>query len=213
MAKGGSPSHARHPDQPSARRVELLAIAADLFAERGFAGVTVDELGAAAGVSGPALYHHFDSKEALLGEMLVRISQTLLDQSRTIVQTRAPPERLGALVRMQVDFAVDQRSLITVHLRDLVHVSEPDSRRVRDLQRAYVDIWVAALLHLRPSMGARRARASVHAALGLINSTPFSGRLRRDDMFELLRAMAMGALTAVAAPDDRPLSNAVGSEG
>ena len=63
----------------SKRRQELLSIAAELFAARGFANVTVDDLGDAAGVSGPALYHHFSGKEALLGEMLVDISEYLLE--------------------------------------------------------------------------------------------------------------------------------------
>ena len=66
----------------SRRRQELLKIAADLFADRWFANVTVDDIGEAAGVSGPALYHHFAGKEALLGEMLVGISQYLLDGGR-----------------------------------------------------------------------------------------------------------------------------------
>ena len=68
------------------RRAELLSLAADLFAERGFAGVTVDDIGNAAGISGPALYHHFDSKECLLGEMLVRISESLLSKATAIVR-------------------------------------------------------------------------------------------------------------------------------
>jgi AcrR family transcriptional regulator len=179
------------------RRDQLLGIAAELFADRGFSGVTVDDLGAAAGVSGPALYHHFDSKEALLGEMLIRISESLLAQGQAIVQGHPPEDRLAALIAMHVDFAVDQRALITVHFRDLVHAREEDEQRVHELQRAYVDIWVAAVLHNRSSMGPRMARASVHAAFGLINSTPFSRRLRREDMVDLLRTMAAGALNAV----------------
>ncbi|MEY2401791.1 MAG: hypothetical protein QOJ08_1902, partial [Ilumatobacteraceae bacterium] len=62
------------PSRPRlSRRDELLSVAADLFAERGFTKVTVDDIGNAVGVSGPALYHHFDGKQSLLGEMLVRI--------------------------------------------------------------------------------------------------------------------------------------------
>jgi AcrR family transcriptional regulator len=194
---------ARRGGRRPTRRDELLGIAAELFADRGFAGVTVDDLGAAAGVSGPALYHHFDSKEALLGEMLIRISESLLGWGQAIVQGHPPEERLAALISMHVDFAVDQRALITVHFRDLVHARAEDEQRVHELQRAYVDIWVAAVLHDRPSMGPRMARAAVHAAFGLINSTPFSGRLRREDMVDLLRTMAAGALSAVGGSELR----------
>jgi AcrR family transcriptional regulator len=179
------------------RRDQLLGIAAEVFAARGFAGVTVDDLGAAAGVSGPALYHHFDSKEALLGEMLVRISQSLLVEARAAVAATSGVEVLSALIAMQVDFAVDNRALITVHFRDLVHASDADHRKVRELQNAYVDIWAEALADQRPGLSTRTTRAAVHATLGLINSTPFSGRLRRDEMVELLRRMAKGSLEAV----------------
>lgn len=179
------------------RRDELVGIAAELFAERGFAGVTVDDLGAAAGISGPALYHHFDSKEALLGEMLVGISESLLQQAEAMSAAVEADALLTALVAMHVEFAVDNRALITVHFRDLVHARESDQRAVRVLQRAYIDVWVGSLLHRR-AMEARTARAAVHATLGLINSTPFSSRLGREQMVVLLRKMASSALDAVS---------------
>jgi AcrR family transcriptional regulator len=178
----------------------LVTIAAELFADRGFAGVTVDDIGAAAGVSGPALYHHFEGKEALLGEMLVGISERLLSQAMVIVDRVGVDgaAALHQLISMHVDFALDDRALITVHFRDLVHASDADQRRVRELQNAYVDVWVAVLVAEAPDLDPRSARAAVHAAFGLMNSTPFSGRLRRDDMVVLLRSMALAALRAGA---------------
>ncbi|MGH3950933.1 MAG: helix-turn-helix domain-containing protein, partial [Pseudonocardiaceae bacterium] len=52
------------------RREQILAAAAELFAQHGFHGVGIDDIGAAVGISGPALYRHFRSKDAMLGEML-----------------------------------------------------------------------------------------------------------------------------------------------
>ena len=100
---------------------------------------------------------------------------------------------------MHVDFAVDNPSLITVHVRDLVQARKSDQRRVRELQNSYIDIWVDVVAAAtRPALrDARQLRAAVHAVLGLINSTPFSARLRRDAMVSLLRAMAAGALLTV----------------
>ena len=74
------------------RRQQILDIAADLFASRGFHGVSVAELGAACGVSGPALYKHFQSKDAMLAEMLVTISETLLVRG-TLAGSRPPAAR------------------------------------------------------------------------------------------------------------------------
>lgn len=180
------------------RRDELLTVAADLFAERGFAKVTVDDIGSAAGVSGPALYHHFDGKESLLGEMLVRISDVLLTKAINIVDNVSLPKALGPMIAMHVDFAVDNRSLITVHFRDLVQARKGDQRRVKDLQSAYVDIWVD-IIAAQPFgvPDTKEVRAAVHAVLGLINSTPFSGRLRRDAHAALLRTMASAAITGL----------------
>src|SRR5688500_3082847 len=64
-------------ERPS-RRDEILRAAAQLFAERGSRAVGVDDVGAAVGVTGPAIYRHFASKDAMLAEMLLRISETLL---------------------------------------------------------------------------------------------------------------------------------------
>ncbi len=180
------------------RRDELLSVAADLFAERGFAKVTVDDIGNAVGVSGPALYHHFDGKESLLGEMLVRISDSLLTNAITIVDNVSLHKALDPIIAMHVDFAVDNTSLITVHFRDLVQARKSDQRRVKDLQSAYVDIWVdiVAAQHIGV-LDTKEVRAAVHAVLGLINSTPFSGRLRRDAHVSLLRTMASAAITGL----------------
>jgi AcrR family transcriptional regulator len=177
----------------SRRRAELVAIAADLFAERGFAGVTVDDIGVAAGVSGPALYHHFDGKEALLGEMLIGISEYLLDGGRKVVD-EGGDDVLERLIAFHAAFAVDDTSLITVHFRDLVHTTPADHARIRALQNEYVALWVAALRRRRPEVSEATAFAAVHAVFGLINSTPFSGRLPRDEMIEVLSAMAVAAL-------------------
>ena len=183
---------------PMTRRAELLALAADLFAERGFANVTVDDLGDAAGVSGPALYHHFAGKEALLGEMLVGISERLLEGCAQIAAAGGG-ELLTRLVRFHCEFAVDDRSLITVHMRDLVHTADADCRRIRRLQARYTDVWVDAIVAEHPAIDPRRARAAAHAAFGLINSTPFSASqpLPRAQMVDLLASMAAGALASL----------------
>ncbi|MGD9997040.1 MAG: TetR/AcrR family transcriptional regulator [Ilumatobacteraceae bacterium] len=181
----------------SARREELLEIAAELFAQHGFAGVTVDSLGAAAGVSGPALYHHFDSKEAMLGEMLVGTSHHLLAAARALHDSVPRDQLLDELIAIHVDFAVDHRALISVEYRDLNEASPDDQDRVRLLQRQYVEIWVDALIDQRPGLTPAIARPAVYAVLGLISSTPFSPRVDRVDMVRLLRGMAAAAFEAV----------------
>ncbi|GAA2132827.1 SACE_7040 family transcriptional regulator [Nocardioides bigeumensis] len=181
------------------RREQILSTAAELFARRGFHGVSVGDIGAAVGVSGPALYKHFASKEAILAQMLVRISEELLEGGRRRV-AGAPDAAaaVAALVDWHVDFALHNRALIVVQDRDWQSLPDSDRERVRALQREYVDVWAGELRRLHPGLrnksGAERSRAMAHVAFGLINSTPHSRLLPVEPMRELLTRMALDAL-------------------
>lgn len=158
--------------------------------------MSVAELGAACGTSGPALYKHFAGKEALLAEMLVSISAELLDEGRRRVAAAAdPPAALAALIDWHVGFALRHRALIVVQDRDWGSLPPADREQVRELQLAYVEVWAAQLGLLHPGLADERARAMAHAAFGLINSTPHSGLLPDVAMRELLTEMATAALT------------------
>jgi AcrR family transcriptional regulator len=180
------------------RREQILATAAELFAARGFHGVSVADLGAACGVSGPALYKHFASKDAMLAEMLVSISERLLSVGRERVAAADgdPGAALRALVDWHVDFALEHRPLIVVQDRDWESLPVEARERVRSLQRAYVDLWAAELRRLAEGLSVAAARARAHAVFGLINSTPHSARLPDEDMRRMLTEMASRALDA-----------------
>jgi AcrR family transcriptional regulator len=182
--------------QPRDRRSQILETAAELFAQRGYHGVSVADLGAACGISGPALYKHFPSKQAMLAEMLVSISEELLREGRRrIDETPEPQAALAALVDWHVDFALRHRPLIVVQDRDWESLPTDAREQVRSLQREYVDLWAAELRVLDPGLDLPTARSMAHAAFGLINSTPHSGLLPDVQMRELLTRMALGALS------------------
>ncbi|MFJ2024221.1 TetR/AcrR family transcriptional regulator [Streptomyces sp. NPDC087897] len=188
------------------RREQILREAARLFAERGFHGVGVDEIGAAVGISGPGLYRHFPGKDAMLAELLVGISERLLEGGRQRVaedETRgggSPEALLDALIEGHIDFALDDRPLITLHDRELDRLRDTDRKRVRRLQREYVEVWVGVVRALYPALAENRARVTVHAVFGLLNSTP---HLARPDALPgraataaLLHRLARGAFAA-----------------
>ena len=178
------------------RRAQILAVAAELFARHGFHGVSIADLGAAVGVSGPALYRHFPSKEALLAEMLVGISEHLLAGGQARAAASEDPHRvLADLVDFQVDFALREPELIVVQDRDLANLPAEARRHVRRLQRMYVEIWVDTIQRVHPGLPAESARIAAHGAFGLLNSTPHTGR--RPEAAALLRRMAMAALTGL----------------
>ncbi|MBB4738152.1 AcrR family transcriptional regulator [Actinoplanes octamycinicus] len=193
----------RHRTTPPAprrrsRRDEILEIAVGLFAARGYHGVSMDDIGSAAGVTGPALYHHFAGKEAMLVAALIPVSESLLEGGRERV-ARHPSEAeaaLADLIDFHVDFALANPAVIALHLHELDRLPEEPRRQIRRLQRLYVEEWVGVLTLLRPELEPAEARVLAHAAFGLMNSTPFlGGEVERRRRADLLREATMHALT------------------
>lgn len=183
------------------RQAAILHEAARLFAERGFSGVSLEELGAAVGVSGPALYRHFANKQALLGAILIGVSERLLSGGRRVVADQsAPIHQLTALIAFHVDFALSDADVIRVQDRDLPSLSDEDRHTVRRLQREYIDVWIDILSALHPERSEADLRVRAHACFGLINSTPHSVRAQRTQPGDgavrgILESMALAALT------------------
>ncbi|WAX79883.1 SACE_7040 family transcriptional regulator [Streptomyces sp. KMM 9044] len=190
-------------DAPT-RREQILKEAARLFAERGFHGVGVDEIGAAVGISGPGLYRHFAGKDAMLSELLVGISGQLLTGAKQRLKEvggAAPEGVLDSLIEGHIDFALDDRPLITLHDRELDRLRDADRKLVRQLQRQYVELWVEVVRALYPDLTEAAARSAVHSVFGLLNSTPHLARPGslpgRAATAALLHRMARGAFAAV----------------
>jgi AcrR family transcriptional regulator len=181
------------------RRKQILDTAAELFAERGFHGVSVHDIGAACGISGPALYKHFSGKGELLAASLTDISETLLKEgSARAAAAETPADALDALIDWHVEFALDYPALIVVQDREWTNLATAARRDVRALQLSYIDIWVDTVQALRPDLGSPNdratTRAAVQATFGLLNSTPHSARIKPTEMRALLTEMAHRAL-------------------
>jgi len=187
----------------SDRRTALLAAAERLFAQRGFLAVRLEDIGAAAGVSGPAIYRHFPNKEALLVELLVGISTRLLAGARAVESGEPNPKTvLDGLVDFHLDFALGEPDLIRIQDRDLAHLPAGAQRQVRSSQRQYVEVWVGVLCALHAGLAEADARLMAHAVFGLLNSTPHSMKPARvksaapERSRAVLRAMTINALDA-----------------
>jgi AcrR family transcriptional regulator len=160
------------------RRAALLDAAATLFAERGFNGVSIEDLGSAAGVSGPAVYRHFPSKQAVLAALLVGVSDHLLTGGTEVEDASADrAAALRGLIAFHVDFALTEPDTIRVQDRDLDALPTDARREVRRLQRRYIELWMRVLGELHPSLSLDELRMRVQATFGLINSTPHTARV------------------------------------
>lgn len=183
----------------SDRRTQLIAAAERLVAEHGYLSVRLEDIGAAAGVSGPAIYRHFPNKEALLVELLVGISTRLLAGAREVVADAADADgALDGLIDFHLDFVLGESDLIRIQDRDLGHLPQGAKRQVRKAQRQYVEIWVDVLRQLDDRLEENEARLKAHAVFGLLNSTPHSVKMPSTDHASrsILRAMTVAALGA-----------------
>ena len=183
----------RDPD----RRERILRAAAELVAARGFHAVSMADIGAASGIVGSGVYRHFESKSAVLSALLDDGMQRLLDTAAQVVGSGRPDaEVLADLVRDQVRFAVDESLLVRLWLREVRTLPDVDQRRLRRLQRHYVEDWVHTLRELRPELTDAAARARVQVAIGAIQSAAGSSAgLPRDDLVALLTECARRCLS------------------
>jgi AcrR family transcriptional regulator len=170
----------RRSREKAERRGQLLAAASRLFAERGFRAVSIEDLAADAGVSGPALYRHFDSKESILADLLINVSERLLREGTDCVATStSPSDALRSLITFHTDFALRDRDLIRIQDHDFANLATSDARTVSRLQRAYLEVWVTVLSELDATDSESVIRTKIQAVFGLLNSTPHSA-LHRD---------------------------------
>lgn len=181
--------------QKANRRASLMRSAARLFADRGFVAVSTVELGDAVGMSGPALYNYFPSKEALLAELLIDASTRLLDGCREILgESGSPDETLRRLVVFHLDFATADPDIIRVQDRELAQLPADANHTVRSLQRRYVQEWDEVLAQVRPELSADERQTRLLATFGLLNSTPHSAVPTGDRAGSILADMALRAL-------------------
>jgi AcrR family transcriptional regulator len=170
------------------RRELLLAAAADLFAARGYHAVGIDDIGEAAGITGPGVYRHFPSKQALLQSLCDRAVGRMLEAARSA-------EDLEALVDLHVAFVVRERALIRVWLREQWSLDKEARRASAGQLRSYERVWREALGRRRPDLPDEEVALVVSAVLGMLNTTTHvESELAPEARCSCLRQLALAAL-------------------
>ena len=177
------------------RRKLLLEAAADLFARQGFHAVGIDDIGAAAGVSGPAVYRHFQNKDAILRELCDAAMTELLAGARRATNAGTPTEVLHALVDLHAAFGARRRGLLAVYAREHRSLSPLATRALRRRQHRYESFWVDALVRALGDLDRERAQGLVAAVLSLLNASAYMPASLDDATIEaMLAAAAVAAL-------------------
>ena len=183
-----------------ARRREVVATAAALFAERGYDGTSMSELTEATGLAAGGLYHYIEGKDDLLIAICDELLEPLLDRAREIVAAEAPPvEQLRELVGAWVAHVVEHRDHMLVFTQERQAIeSEPRWRRVRSQRKAFERILddLLARGEADGSMSFADRRLSLLALLGMVNYTAqwvrSGGRLAAEEIAASYCAMVLG---------------------
>ncbi|HEX8135705.1 MAG TPA: TetR/AcrR family transcriptional regulator [Actinomycetes bacterium] len=186
-----APIAAQPPPEQLDRRDELLAAAARLFARRGYHSVGVDDVGAAVGIAGPSIYHHFATKLDLIVAVIAQGADQLLDgTARALAGTYDDSQALDALLDAYVWFSFTHADLMDVLITEVPHLPEPHRTTFRERQRHYLDQWRDVLTRLHPDQPPAHARVHLQAALTVINDVARTPHLR-------IRPSAAAAVTAI----------------
>lgn len=178
MPAAGADAHpAPDPDADDPTRDRLLAAAVRLFAERGFHSVSTDDIGAAVGIAGPSIYHHFPSKVDMLTEAMSAGGRALTVGSDGIVAT-APPDALRLLMERYVDFTLTNHHVADLLITEAANLPEEEQARSLAMQRDYVEHWVRLLRETDPGLSVGHARVRVQAVLTVANDIARTRHLR-----------------------------------
>jgi AcrR family transcriptional regulator len=180
---------------------QILDAAAALFYAKGFDGVGVDEIGARAGVSGPAIYHHFSGKDEILATLFSEGLDELLRGTAALAST-SPREDLERMIQRHVEFALAKRHLVNVFQRESRALTGNAQRTVQRRMRQYAGQWEAALARCYPDASATDVRCGAQAAIGLIHSVAFwpPQTLLVDDVAAVLCRLTTHGLSALGGP-------------
>ena len=195
---------------PDPRRSEMYRTIAQLFRDRGFDATSVSDIARALGLTKAGLYHHFDSKEALLFEIMMFGLDKVRDE--VILPVRAigdPEERLRQLITRHARITTRGQGAVA-HLQDEIRALPPAARRqVEHRMRVYFDLVRGTLdeLHAAGRLADVDRTVATFSLIGMILWLPRwfrqDGRLTRDHVAENIANLALGGLVIVP-PRARP---------
>jgi len=197
------------PPLPS-RRVEICRTAAQIFRDRGFDATSVSDIARALGMTKAGLYHYFESKEALLFEIVTygldRVRDEVLIPVRAV---RDPEERLRQIVVRHASIVTRGRGAVT-QLNDEIRALPPAARRqLEERMRLYIDLVRDTIVELKAAGRLRDVDPTV-AAFSLISMVVWlprwfrqDGRLTQQQVAQEIAKMALGGLLRPTTPRQR----------
>jgi AcrR family transcriptional regulator len=188
-----TPTNARQ-----ARTEEIVDAAVRLFHERGFTETGIDDIGAAVGITGPAVYRYFASKEDVLVAVIdrsVEHAAGLAEDARA--GAASPEDALERLVDGAVRVCIADRALTAIYWNEARNLPPRQRHRVERAQRDMIEDFADILRDVRPEFSPSQARMAVYAASSLMRSVAYRATsLDRATLQSMLSRMALAALRA-----------------
>jgi AcrR family transcriptional regulator len=161
--------------QPPATREQILAIAARLFSERGYANTTLRQIAQEAGIQAGSIYYHFDGKDEIaacvLDEGIAAVTDAVQRRLAALPPDADMRTRLGAAVEGHLWGMLQRGEFTAAHIRIYRYVSDAARQRHRSIRSAYTQLWD-----------------------GLLQQAADAGLLRRDIPVPMVRQFLVGAL-------------------
>jgi len=205
MSPRARPSSNAASTNGGTRRDELLGIAAELFARNGYSKTTVRDIADEAGILSGSLYHHFDSKETMLREILKDFMGTLISSfSEIVARDKGARETLDELVHCAFATIHDRPHAVALYQNESSLVSDLDGFEfVAKTSREIEKLWVGVLQSGHDS-GEFRDDLEIGLTHRFIRETVWSsvrwynprGRLKHDVVATHFLSMLYGGILA-----------------
>jgi len=178
------------------RRERILAVAADLFAERGYAATGIDQIGEAAGITGGGVYRHFPSKldvfRAVLEPMVRHRARRL---AAIVEEARSPEDALRSMVDNLVDAILDDRSITGALWRELRHLDVEGQTWTDRIHAFHTKEFVRNLRAVRRGMSKAEALARTQTFFGVgFSAAEYEHELPREELRRLLVSIGLDVL-------------------
>lgn len=153
------------------RQELILKVAATLFSERGYDSVSINDIGFAAGVTGPAIYRYFPSKEALLVSIYDHLYRRWSDGLTSVLAHNGTgPEVIERLIDHQIELALNEAEKIRIVTTEDRHLPADQAVHFGVETRRHLRICTDLIAQVRPDLSRDEVDATVHALFAMINS-------------------------------------------
>ncbi len=183
------------------RQQGILDAAAAMFAKHGFNGTSIAALADSCGVSKALLYHYYDSKEALLYDMLLVHCKLLSETAvNATLQSDTPETQLNSLVRALMDLYMNSRDKHVVLLNDLHCLPEAQQIEIKAEERKVLQVIKDLVTKLRPDLKPPQVTSLTMYLMGAVNWTYTwfkpQGQVSADEYADLATATFLRGLLA-----------------